>query len=56
MQLTIQKVSAIPHKDKVGVRSIINDSVMEKGQGITLGEKRKENLHFAKVKKRKQTG
>lgn len=56
VQLTIQKVSAIPHKDKVGVRSIINDSVMEKGQGITLGEKRKENLHFAKVKKRKQTG
>lgn len=43
MQLTIQKVPAISHEDKVGVRSIINDNVMEKGQEITLGKKRKEN-------------
>lgn len=54
VQLTIQKVSAISHK--VGVRSIINDSAMEKGQEITLGEERKENLHSVRVKKRKQTG
>jgi len=45
VQLTIQKVPAISHKDKMGVRSIINDTAMEKGQEITLGEKRKENLH-----------
>lgn len=34
VQLTIQKVSATSHK--VGVRAIINDSVMEKGQEATL--------------------
>lgn len=56
VQLTIQKVPAISHKDKVGVRSVINDSAKEKGQEITLGEKRKENLHIVRVKKRKQTG
>lgn len=54
VQLTIQKVSATSHK--VGVRSITNDSVMEKGQETTLREKRKENLHTVRVKKRKQTG
>lgn len=54
VQLTIQKVSATSHK--AGVRSIINDSVMEKGQEVTLGKKRKENLHTVRVKKRKQTG
>lgn len=54
VQLTIQKVSATSHK--VSVRSIINDSVMEKGQEKTLLEKRKENLHTVRIKKRKQTG
>lgn len=56
VQLTIQKVPAVSHEDKVGVRSIINCSAMERGQEITLGKNRKENVHTGRVKKRKQTG
>lgn len=29
---------------------------MERGQEITLGKKRKENLHTVRVNERKQTG
>lgn len=54
MQLTIQKVSATSHK--VAVRSIINDSVMEKGQEITMREEEGKLTYRVRVKKRKQTG
>lgn len=41
MQLATQKAPAVPQKDKVGVRSIINDSATEKGQEVTLEEEGK---------------
>lgn len=52
VQLTIQKVPAISHKDKVCVRSIINDSAMEKKTGNNFRREKEGKLTYCQGKEK----